>query len=241
MLLDLITNSTKKYANKPFPFLYPVFLRIFLIFIAAFSALAIFFIIISIFIILNLMNSYGLIITAFASIIAFVFLAYFWAAYKGAMINSFISADISQPHMYEYLKYATKNSIKYFVIFAIKNMIVLIANLPIIILFVIFKLEIISLPGIVLLIFCLLISFVCNFIFSFVYIAAAVKDGSAIEAIRNGIKFIIKNSVRAFALYLMCLIVWIMLLIPIFNIITLVSLYPIINIVMINFYKAKLM
>ncbi|MEW6528480.1 MAG: hypothetical protein AB1391_01180 [Candidatus Micrarchaeota archaeon] len=239
MLSNIISNSVKKYTDKPIYFIYPVFLSVFFTFIIALTAVAIFLLIFFISASFNLMDSHSSIVLTFASFVAFIFLAYCMVANLSAMLNCFMTTEISRPHMFEYLRYAIKNSLRFFTIFAIGFGGFLILNLPIIIVFIIFKPELFSLFGIVLLILCGFNGLVYKFIFSFVGIAAVVKNISAIEAIKSGIRFVIKNFIDVFIFNILCLIMWITLLIPILNIVVFFSFYPIIFNAMANFYKIK--
>lgn len=239
MLYDLLQGSARKYMNKPFPFIYVALMRLFSVFITGFAALAIIFLLILTLTTFNVMNAYGLAATAIVSLAAFLFFAYFWAAYKGAMIKSFMNAEISAVHLHDYLDYAIENAPRYFTIFVVKNLFLLLINLPITVLFAVLKPDLGSAVGIVLIILALLVSFAGKFIFSFVYIAAAVKDLAPVDAIKNGLRFVRKNAVRAFAVYCIYSAVWAMLLVPVLNIFVLASLYPIVYMVMINFYRSK--
>ncbi len=229
----------RKYANKPFPFIYAALMRFFSVVITGFAALAIVFLLLLTLTTFNVMGSYGVIATAVVGLAALLFFAYFWAAYKGAMIRTFMNAEIAPVHLHDYLDYAIENSPRYFVIFAIKNAVLLLFNLPVTLLVILLKVDLFSPLGWAFIALHLIISFAVKFAFSFTYIAAAVRDLPAIEAVRNGLLFVVRNPVRSFSLYLLYSVVWALLLVPIVDLFVLVSLYPVVYMVMINFYRSK--
>ncbi|VVC04487.1 Uncharacterised protein [Candidatus Burarchaeum australiense] len=239
MLYELISNSGKKFARNPTPFIYTALMRFFSVAITGFAALAIVFLLILILTTFCVMRSYGLPATIAVGLAAFLFFAYFWAAYKGAMIKTFMSAEIGKVHLHDYLDYAIENAPRYFQIFVVKNAFLVAFNLPFTVAFIVLKPELGSPLGIGIIALHLIISFFVKFVFSFTYMAAAVKEISAIEAIKTGVRFVLKNLVRAFAIYALYALVWLTLLIPILDIFTFVSFYPVMYLVMINFYRSK--
>ncbi len=239
MLYELLTTSAKKYAARPFPFIYAALMRLFSVTITAFFALAIILLLILTLTTFDLMTSYGLLATVIITIAAALFFTYFWAAYKGAMIKTLMNAEISAVHLHDYLRYALQNASRYSSIFMVKHAVLLLFNIPIILAMFFLKLDYSSVAGIGLILLGLLLSFTCKFVFSFAYIAAAVRELPAIPAIRSAVGFVLKNVVRAFAIYVLYAIVWAMLLVPLLNIAVFVSLYPMMYLVMINFYRSE--
>jgi hypothetical protein len=239
MLYDLLSNSVSKFGRNPMPFMYVALMRFFSVAITGFSALAIVFLLILTLTTFGVMRPYGLPATIVVSLAALVFFSYFWAAYKGAMIKSFMSAEIGAVHLHDYLDYAIENAPRYFVIFLVKNAFLMAFSIPFAAAFIILKADIGSPLGIGITALHLLVSFFVKFVFSFTYMAAAVKESSSLEAIKSGVRFVLRNALRAFALYVMYAMVWLTLLIPVLNIFTFLSLYPVTYLLLINFYKAK--
>lgn len=229
----------KKYAGNPAPFLYTIILRFFLSAIVGFSALAIIFGAIFALSYTNLPAQFQLIIFSLVVLFALVFFAYFWAAFKGSMTNSMMSAEAGNVHMRLFLQYAFKHAPRYFSIMLVKNLVLLLANVPIILIIVFLNINLLSLPGVVLLLIALFITLAVTFAFFFSYVAAATNDLAALAAIRNSQRFIIKNPLRSLALFIFHCLVSVTLIIPILNILSLVTFYPVIYILIVDMYRSK--
>lgn len=239
-MLDLITNPAKRYFAKPFPFIYIVLVRGFASFITALATLAIVFLVILALTTFGLMRAYGVAATVAVSVASLIFLMYFWAAYKGSMLKSFINAEAGTAvHMRDYLAYAVQNGGRFFAICAVKLAAVSLLLLPAGVAWYLLKPDLSSLVGMAIIAVALLLAFIGKFAFSFTYIAAVASNLSAPAAIRSGMLFTARNILGAFAFSLLYALVWISLLIPIVNIFALLTTYPIINLAMINFYRAK--
>lgn len=239
LIFNLLNQSAKKYASNPMPLIYTALMRFFSVVLTAFAALAIIFLLILALTTFGVMRDYGLYATAVVSVAAFAFFAYFWAAYKGAMIKTFMNAEIGKVHLHDYLGYAVQNAPRYFQIFLIKNAFIVVLSLPLTLLYVFLQPELVSPLGIAIIILHLAVAFLVKFIFSFAYIAAAVKEIPAIDAIKNGARFVLRNPVNAFGVYVLYNVVWTTLLVPILDIFTLVSFYPVIYLTLISFYRSK--
>lgn len=240
MVYNLIKQCGKKYTGNPLPFLYILLIRFFSVIITGFSAISIILLFILVLTAFNLMNLYGLITIEITVLLAFAFFFYFWAAYEGAMIKMFMNAEKQPVHFHDYLNYAIKNGFRNFKVFLLKNTILLLLTLPVLIVFIFFKIDPFSIIGIALIIIQLLLLGVAKFFLLFVYIASVVDEKlTTFGTVKNSIKFVLKNIFSTFVLYLLYGITCILLFIPIINIFILISLYPIIYDAIINIYKAK--
>lgn len=239
MLFELLVNSAKKYASSPIQYIYVVLVRAFLCTVTVFSALAVVLLALLALSTFGLMKAYGTVAMAVISLAALAFSAYFWAAYKGAMIKSLLDAERGEAHLKTFLSYAIENGMRFFGILLVETVLLLLVSAPVGAAFYFLKPDISSPLGMGLIAVALILSFVVKFLLSFTYIAAAVGSLASITALQKGVAFVIRNFLAALALFILYVIVEISLLIPVVNVIALATTYPIIKVSMLTFYRAK--
>lgn len=232
-------KSAKKYAGRPTPYLYAIFIRVFATFIALFAAIAALIVFVNAIFYFSSLTPYAPILTALAILLFLAFFFYFWAAFKGAMVHTMMTSETGAVHMRAFLQYAFKNGLRFFSIFLIKNFFLVLVNIPFALVFILLHLNAYSLPGGIVLLLALLLSLLVKFIFEFSYISAAAKELSAIAALKGNFRFIAKNFLAALTLFLLHLLTTLTLLIPIFDIFSLITLYPAYYLAAVDFYRSK--
>ncbi|MFA5077544.1 MAG: hypothetical protein WC488_03910 [Candidatus Micrarchaeia archaeon] len=234
-----VITALKEYAGDPTPFLYAMFLRFFLFAIAGFSALALLLCLSTLLSYAGIMDRFGMPIMGFAFLACAAFVSYCWAAFKGAMIKSLLNAESGAIHMRDFLRYAVSSGPKFFFIFLVNAFFIMLANVPVVALIVLLKLDPLGFPGMLLVILGVMMALVIRFVFTFSYIAAAVKNLSAFTSLKNNLRFLVKNLLPVSALYLMYAFVVVSLVIPVLDLFVLVSLYPTLYVLMIDVYKSR--
>lgn len=234
-----LVKAAREYASNPAPFLYAVFLRFIFSAMAFFSGLAFLFAALFAFSLVKIPSPYGLLAFALIALFSTVFSTYFWASFKGSMINSFMSAEQGEVHMRSFLQYAFRNGMRFFGIFLVKNFILILVNIPAILLFAFAGISISSLPGVLIILASLLLTIAARFAFSLSYVSSAVKGLPSLSAIRGNFRFILKNTLGSITLYIFHELTVILLLIPLANVLALISIYPLLYTLTVDYYKSK--
>lgn len=165
----------------------------------------------------------------------------FSAGYKGSLVNEYRKALRKEPVGFTFfMKYAFKNCPTYFVIALVKIIIMGFLIMPFSLLYYFLDLGMTNeiLAWLVILI-ALFIVFVVEFLFSFSFIAAAVKNARPITAIIISLNFIKETNINAFMIYVLYCMIVLATFVPLVDIIAYFIFYPVAYSSMIQFFDRK--
>ncbi len=240
-MFDSVKSALEAFSRDPVSFLlptitYPVFMIITLgamvgVLLVGFLALTAFSV------------QPDIILIVLAAIGAFLLLLYgvFSAGYKGALVNEYRKALRKEPVGVTYfMKYAFRNCPGYFVISLVKLVLMGFLITPLSLLYYFLDLGMTNeiLAWLVILM-ALFVVFVVEFLFSFSYIAAAVKGAKPLTAIIIGLNFLKETNVNAFMIYVLYCMVVLASMVPLIDIIAYIIFYPVAYSSMIQFFDKK--
>ncbi len=240
-MLDAVKSTLEAFSRNPVSFLlptiaYPVFMLITLGAMIGVLLVA--------FLVLTAFSVQPEILAIVLGVVgAFLLLLYgvFSAGYKGSLVNEYRKALRNEPVGVTYfMKYAFKNCPGYFVISLVKMVVGGFFITPLALLYYFLDLGMTNeiLAWLVILM-ALFVVFVVEFLFSFSYIAAAVKSAKPFTAIILSLNFIKETHVNAFAIYVLYCLVVLASMIPLLDIISYFIFYPVAYSSLIQFFDKK--
>lgn len=240
-MLDAVKSALEAFSRDPVSFLlptiaYPVFMLITLG--AMIGVLLVGFLVLTAF---SAPADITAIVLGGLGVLLFLIYLVFSAGYKGALVNEYRKALRKEPVGVTYfMKYAFKNCLGYFVISFMKIIVGGFFIMPLCLLYYFLDLGMTNeiLAWLVILM-ALFVVFVVEFLFSFSYIAAAVKNARPFTAIILSLNFIKETHVNAFMIYVLYCIVFLASLVPLIDIIAYAIFYPVAYSSMIQFFDRK--
>ncbi|MEM4272225.1 MAG: hypothetical protein QXH30_01425 [Candidatus Bilamarchaeaceae archaeon] len=170
-----------------------------------------------------------------------IFYGLFSAGYKGALVNEYRKALRREPVGFTYfMKYAFKNCPGYFTISLVKIVVMGFLITPLSLFYYFMDLGVTNeLLAWLVILLALSIVFVVEFLFSFSYIAAAVKGARPLTAVINSLNFIKETHVEALIVYAFYCAVVLASLVPLVNLVAYVLFYPVAYSTLIQFFEKK--
>lgn len=166
---------------------------------------------------------------AILSIVVLVY-SYFAVAFNGSLINSYNSIlDGNKIKFLDFYKYAMEKGFTFFGVCVAKSIVLVIFITPLLLLYY-FVLKDLSLPYLEIVVGLILafLAFLAHFIFFAAPIHAVTSQVGFIRSISMAFGTLKQKHISAFLLYLVYAAIWLTLLVPLVNIVTLLVLYPII-------------
>lgn len=231
--------SIKKYSQRPLSYMYVELMRAFSMLVTVGAVLAVLMLLVLSLTTFNLMKSYGIPALAVISIASALVFCYFCAGYKGAFVHEVLTAGTGPARLRDYLKNAVAGAPAYFKIQLVECVVVAVFAIPAIAAIVLLKVPIDSLGFAAIAIAFVFAKILVRYLFSFAFIASALKGVPARASLASGFSFMLKNPVKTVGYFVLYLIVVLTFFIPLLNILALLVFHPILYLAMINFYRSK--
>lgn len=239
MFINTIQNAINRYGKSATALSITELMRIVSLAATLLSVVAFLFILMFVLAAANMAATYGLYVLGGGAVLGLLAFGYLCSGYKGAMISEFNLSESGPVSLSRFLKHAFSKAPQYFLVSITQGLVIVLVSLPVLAAFVFMKLNPSDTAGLALIILLLAaISFV-RYLFSYLFISIALKGGSTIGCMKEGLMVILKNPVDVIAIYVLYGITGLLLLVPFLDIVAFLAMHPITYLAMINISKNR--
>ncbi|MCK4318959.1 hypothetical protein KAW38_00100 [Candidatus Micrarchaeota archaeon] len=186
-------------------------------------------------------ESYGVYILGVGIFICLLMYVFLFSGFKGAFVNDLnLIIERKKPSFFGFVRYGIRESPRFFVVSLIKLILHGLILIPLAALyyFVFMPFPSIAMYGLIgLILVALFFNYIVQFLFSFSYVTAVVDRVNSFSALAICLNFLKRRNIMAFLIYTVYAIVAMSTFIPLINIITYPTFYPLMYSAMIIFFK----